>query len=197
MARELHDGPAQMLTDMVIQIEELKIAKRGQTTTLDELSAFQDSTRKVLQSLRAILSAMVDQPVFETSFVPSLSALLDRVEQETAIDAGVVVEDWPDHLNATAATNLYRLVEHAVRNAVRHSGAGRVIVALRGTGDYGTVTITDNGIGMEVADSDGPTGYGLRGMRERAVLVGGDMVVASAPGVGTVVTVTVPLTRLT
>ncbi len=192
MARELHDGPAQMLTDMVIQIEELKIAKRGQTTTLDELSAFQDSTRKVLQSLRAILSAMVDQPVFETSFVPSLSALLDRVEQETAIDAGVV-----DHLNATATTNLYRLVEHAMRNAVRHSSASRVIVALRETGDYGTVTITDNGIGMEVADSDGPTGYGLRGMRERAVLVGGDMVVASAPGVGTVVTVTVPLTRLT
>jgi two-component system sensor histidine kinase UhpB len=182
---------------MVIQIEELKISKPGETTALAELSGLQDSTREVLQSLRAILGQMVDQPVFETSFVPSIRAFLDRVELQTGIVADVIVEDWPDQLNPTAATNLYRLVEHAVRNAVGHANARRVIVALRRAGDYGTVAITDNGTGMDVAAADGAGGYGLRGMRERAVLVGGDMLIASAPLVGTVVTVTVPLARLT
>jgi two-component system sensor histidine kinase UhpB len=195
VGRELHDGAAQILAGVIIQIEQLKAEQYGRQGVLAELGDIQDLTREALKSLRNMLSQMGQQPVFEASFITSLEALVERIEHDTGIEGAVIVEDWPEHLNAVAATNLYRIVEHAVRNAVLHSDATRITITLRGGLDYATVQVEDNGAGI-VMGGDRIDGYGIRGMRERAVLLGADLTWKSAAAVGTIVLVSIPVGAL-
>ena len=185
LARELHDGVVQRLTVMVVEFEHLK--RRGSRPA--DLERLQQSARESIGDLRRLLCELRDEPAVDFGFVDSVRERLEQLAEETGTLAELVVHSWPDELPAHQAMNLRRIVGEAISNVRRHSGASRVTVTLQAVNGSLAITIADNGRGM--ASRDG--GFGLRGMSERARLLGGRISFDSAPGEGTTVRCISPL----
>jgi signal transduction histidine kinase len=185
LARELHDGVVQRLTVMVVEIEHLK--RRGSRPA--DLERLQKSTRESIGDLRRLLSELRGEPMVDFGFVDSVRERLEQLAAETGTLADLIVHSWPEELPAHQAMNLRRIVGEAINNVRRHSGASRVTVTLQVVGGSLAITIADNGCGM--TGSEG--GFGLRGMVERARLLGGRISLDSTPGRGTTVRCISPL----
>lgn len=197
VARELHDRVAQTLTGMLIDVENFKTEQVGWDDVLHQLDTIQDSTRQVLQNLRQLLHELRGDETGGFKFVESLAALAARFETKTGIAANVKVPtDWPQTVLAPAALNLYRIIEEALANIQRHSGAKNVAVVLEvlPNGMLGA-SIIDDGRGYDPELRR--AGMGTRGMQERAVLLGGDLRIDGGSETGTTVRVTFPRDRVT
>ncbi len=192
ISRELHDDTAQRLATLILEVgalareEDAALRAAAFESIREEITSATDSVRRLARGLRP-------PELAELGLAEALRAF-----GRLATDPGVftvhvdaeTVGGWAE----TDALVVYRIIQEAVSNARRHSGANEVHVALT-QGDRGVVaTVTDDGVGFEPRRSDGGlTGLGLVGMNERAVLVGAHLDIESQPGQGTVVTVTVPL----
>ena len=100
------------------------------------------------------------------------------------------------NIGREAETALFSIFRETLTNITKHAGATRVMVALGCNDDYTQLTVTDNGKGVDAADRLKPASFGLRGMEERAVHLGGTVKVTSAEPRGTCVTVRVPRRKL-
>jgi two-component system sensor histidine kinase UhpB len=193
LARELHDSVAQILTLMVVDMENFKLDQAGQHLVVEKVDSLQESTREVLHNLRQVLYDLREEPSTESGFVQQVRSLLARFERSTGIRSKLKVSsEWPSRLSAGTAHNLYRIVEEALNNVRLHSGAARVDVLLAANGDGVELTVRDDGRGLPVSDGERRQGMGMMGMRERAVLLGGELAVTSSGSGGTTVKAVVP-----
>ena len=193
LARELHDSVAQILTLMVVDMENFKLDHSGQDHVVEKVDSLQESTRAVLHNLRQVLYDLREEPSTENGFVQQVRTLLTRFEGSTGIRSMLKVSsEWPSRLSSATAHNLYRIVEEALNNVRLHSGAGRVDVMLAANGDGVELTVQDDGRGLPPGDGGRRQGMGMMGMRERAVLLGGELDVSSNGSGGTTVKAVVP-----
>ena len=193
LARELHDSVAQILTLMVVDMENFKLDQADQHHVVERVDSLQESTRAVLHNLRQVLYDLREEPSTESGFVQQVRTLVTRFEGSTGIRSMLKVSsEWPARLSAATAHNLYRIVEEALNNVRMHSGAGRVDVMLAANGDGVELTVRDDGRGLPQDDGGRRQGMGMMGMRERAVLLGGELDVTSDGGEGTTVKAVVP-----
>jgi two-component system sensor histidine kinase UhpB len=193
LARELHDSVAQILTLMVVDMENFKLDQAGQDIVVEKVDSLQESTREVLNNLRQVLYDLREEPSTESGFVHQVRTLLARFERSTGIRPMLrVSSEWPARLSSGTAHNLYRIVEEALNNVRLHSGAARVDVMLGAIGDGVELTVQDDGRGLPSSDGERRQGMGMMGMRERAVLLGGELDVTSSGNGGTTVRAVVP-----
>ena len=200
MARELHDVLAHSLSQIAVQsgvglhlFDKEPERAREALTNIRALSATGlDEVRGVLSFLRGDEAAPRTAPLTPQ---PQLADLAPLAVQRTGLGLDVTLEDRLDgHLPPSAVqTTAYRIAQEALTNVVRHSGGSNAIVTLdRETGDRGdllVVTVEDDGTGLASGRSEGA---GIRGMRERAELAGGDLTLFPAERTGTVVTARLP-----
>lgn len=193
LARELHDGVAQTLTTMLVEMEGLRRSEARLPALRRELERQQESTRHALASLRGLLCELRGEPVVDTSLVEDTRAALVELERSRPVAASMTVgASWPSQLPAHVTYNLRRIIEEAIHNVRRHSDADAVEVWLERRGDVLEVRIVDHvpcGTLRADARSDG---MGVRGMQERALLLGGQLRFRATPGGGTTVVVTLP-----
>jgi two-component system sensor histidine kinase UhpB len=193
LARELHDQVVQDLTAMLIDLENFKRGPFDSQATVLQVDSVQGGLRTMLSRLRGMLYGLRGEDAWEHDLAESVRIFAVEYSQRTGVRVLVrVSRDWPDQMRRTTAQHILRIVHEAVHNAHRHGGATSVRVALRlGDGDYARVTIQDDGRGISPEDGAGP-GLGMRGMRERALLIGGTMRVETTRGGGTTIRVTFP-----
>jgi two-component system sensor histidine kinase UhpB len=173
LARELHDSVARVLTLMVVDIEHFKLEVAGEHGVVSRMEQLQESTREVLRNLRQVLYDLRDEPAADRSFVQHVRALLGRHESTTGIRSRLrLAAGWPAALAPATANNLYRIVEEALSNVRLHSAADEVEVRLGTNGSHIVVSVQDNG---PTRYGEVRPGMGLMGMRERAVLLGGEL----------------------
>ena len=199
LARELHDRVGQTLTTMLVELENFKVDQAGRKSVLRQVELFQDSTREVLDNLRSLLYDLRRDDDVEHDLELSLGALLARFQERTMIVVKMTVgPGWPAMMKASAALNVYRIVEEALNNVRRHSGARAVQIVLGGYSDTElTVIVSDDGRGVDT-DSSRWIGLGTVGMRERAMILGGQVAIESeGEEEGTTVRVTFPRNPLT
>jgi two-component system, NarL family, sensor histidine kinase UhpB len=200
VARELHDQVVQTLTTMLLDMESFKAEQSGHLSVQDEVSILQDSVRGALNQIRTLLYDLRSQPCADTDFVESVRASLVAVfEKRTGIQVTLSVSpSWPAALAPRAAMNLYRAVQEALNNVRLHAAARAVQIGLEVSPEgEAIVTVVDDGSGLEEERRRDRPGLGLVGMRERAVLLGGDLSISSEPGQGTIVRMVVPREGLT
>jgi signal transduction histidine kinase len=202
LARELHDGVAQTLSSMLLDLEHFRIEQYGRASVLSRLELLEQSTRRALSDLRGLLVELRSQPYTEDDLVTLVRrGLVERQARARQVKFGLhVAPEWPDLLAAPAAMELYRVISEAVDNSVRHGAARNVEVTMAITlgGRLGVITITDDGVGIakDVAVRERP-GLGILGMRERVSLLDGDLVLEPGrDGRGSSVVVTLPLAGL-
>jgi signal transduction histidine kinase len=199
LARELHDRVAQTLTTMIVEMENFKAGDFARDTVIQEVTSYQEATREVLSNIREILYDLRgDQEDFGQDFPGRLRRLLQGFQEKSGIASKLVVSrGWPRRIAGPAAVNLYRLVEEALNNVRRHSAAREVVVSLQVTDDgLAIVGVRDDGVGITPAIAD-LLGYGIRGMRERALLLGGQLKLEPATPRGTQLTAVIPKEKLT
>lgn len=177
IARELHDGFGQLLTAIQLGLHEVPI-------DIDELDALVGEALESVRSLAIELrSAMLD----DLGLAAALRAYVRRIVRERELVVDLQVDDVA--LPAPLATTCFRLVQEAVRNIVRHAGAQRVVIDVRASAEWLTLTVKDDGVGFDAAHP----GLGIVGMTERAALAGGDIAIASTPGAGTTIRARLPI----
>jgi len=195
LARELHDSVAQILTTMVVDMENFKHDHAERESVVKKVDDLQGSTREVLNNLRQLLYELREEPEHDHSFVHKVRNLVSGFERSTGIRSKLSVSNhWPPKLTAAMAYNLYRIVEEALANVRLHSGADSVDVKLGSTTGGVILTVQDDGRGLQRAGGLRRPGLGMVGMEERIVLIGGKLCVsADEQHGGTVITATVPV----
>jgi signal transduction histidine kinase len=183
---------------MLIELENFKAEQAGRESVLRQLSELQGSTREVLNNLRELLYELRGEALAELDFVDSIERLTRRWQERSGLTVQLHVSaSWPAVLRAPAAQNLYRVVEEAVRNVARHSGAKQVHVMLDLDSDgMAWVSIIDDGGGIDSDNDAGPRGLGMLGMRERVLVLGGQLRMQSWPGAGTIIDAIIPIANL-
>jgi two-component system sensor histidine kinase UhpB len=187
VARELHDEVGQTLTAMLLQIEgvagDLPEDIRGE---LDEL---RETARTGAEDVRRIAQRLRPEALEELGLQAALLALADGVARQTGLSIERRIERQLP-LTTDDELVIYRVAQEALTNVVRHAAARTVALALERRGDAVVLRVTDDGRGIEPADLD--SSFGIRGMRERALLVGARLTIDTAPGRGTSVELDVP-----
>ncbi|MFF4241934.1 sensor histidine kinase [Actinomadura geliboluensis] len=207
LSREIHDGLAQRLASLGFHLSAAEralpehhpegLAQIMMARRLCELAAAE--TRAAIGGLRPPvlddlgLSAALATLAREAGDGPGPSGALDV----TVTVEGELEDELPDHIQ----TALYRIAQEAVGNALRHASASCVDLLLEHSADRVRLRVADDGTGFSVRDvfAQGlvkgvrPDCYGLRGMRERAELLGGRVAVTSRPGAGTIVEAVIPI----
>ncbi|MBI3980323.1 MAG: GAF domain-containing protein [Chloroflexi bacterium] len=197
LAREMHDGLAQQLTGIVLQLEasdqlfEPK-PERAQARLRKALELARDALSEARRSVWNLRSA----PLEAGTLTEAIQGEIRRLHEESGIAVDLDA-DGVRRLPPEAESCLFRVAQEALNNVRKHARASHVAVELEGGADWVRLTVRDDGVGFDsAARPDGTEkrrGFGLVGLRERAQLVGGNLNVSSAPGHGTELTVTVPI----
>jgi signal transduction histidine kinase len=198
LARELHDDIGQMLTAVQLSLDHLSKTPPNNSDKLrEQLSRTRELTDQALTDLRRIIAAVRPGILGELGLLPALDWVADRTLRHmgitVTIDGGVRTGRLPDAIE----TLLFRIAQEAMGNVARHSQARHLSIAMQKEDGIVMMTLADDGLGFDpssVAPSeDFAGGLGLAGMAERATLVGGQVIVDSAPGDGTTIRVEVPI----
>ena len=192
-ARELHDETLQGLGALRLL---LAAARRRGDAKQTELAVDEaiEHLQEEIENLHAIISDLRPAALDELGLRPALEALLERRSDHgaLAIDSELVLPDpnaCGDDLEPEIESTIYRLVQEALTNVVRHASARRVRVAVIATASAVSIEVIDDGVGF--APDASRSGFGLAGMRERAFLAGGTVMIDSGAA-GTVVRAELP-----
>jgi len=195
LARELHDDTVQSLIALGQRMERMQksCAHEGDGCAA-ELGELRQSLRGLVHEVRRVIADLRPTGLDELGLEPALEMLVGRLP--ASYHAAFGVEGTPRRLAPDLELALYRIAQEALKNVEQHSSAGHVEVRLRFEEQGVRLLVADDGAGFEAPSSpdelarDGH--YGLLGMRERAVLAGGWLTVASSPGRGTQVEAYLP-----
>ena len=195
IARELHDSLGQYLAAMSLGLRAAQDGIDACPGAAERLELLSDLTREMGQEVHRIAVELRPTSLDDLGLPATLRQYVETWSARTGIAAefatlGLAGERYPWQVS----TAVYRIVQEALTNVVRHSGAGRVDVVLERRADHLVAIVEDDGRGF-AADrpAAGGGGLGLLGMRERVALVGGSFQIESTPGEGTTLFVRVPL----
>jgi two-component system sensor histidine kinase DegS len=199
LAREVHDGPAQVLANGLMIAEQCRTLLKDQR--LDNLEVMLDrlcsSSREGLQEVRHFIADLRPGKIEEHGLVTVLEEYIRRYRDTHGVTVTFEANTLPAS-SIEAEIVMYRIVQEALQNAHKHAAGASVAVMLLVRRDHIALTIRDDGPGFDpkdVARRAGRESWGLTSMRERAELVGASLVVASKPGHGTEVIFTLPLSH--
>ncbi|MCB1126881.1 MAG: hypothetical protein KDM81_10315, partial [Verrucomicrobiae bacterium] len=199
IAGELHDGLGQNLL-VAKNLALLGAMKPPSATELEpRFTEIAEALGTALNEVRTISRALRPAELDQLGLTKALRLMLERLQASTGIAVVVDVREVDPLLHGDDSINLYRLIQEGLNNVIRHAQATRLQCRIHPTQDAIEVEISDNGRGFELTrlEQQGKVGLGLQGMRERARLMGGRMEIDSAPGHGTRLWLTLPLTRQT
>jgi signal transduction histidine kinase len=191
ISRELHDQVGQTLNALLVDTANL--AKRISPDDavsrryLDNIRAFADSS---VNSIRDIALLLRPSMLDDLGLIPALEWQAREVSRRTGIKVDVVAENVPDSLPDGIRTCIYRVVQEALQNVNRHSGAKTAMVTVRDDDGSLFLSVSDDGSGF---DPQRTRGLGLLGIEERIRQLGGHFEVESAPGKGTTLRATLPV----
>ena len=193
MAYEIHDGLVQDITGSVWQLEGVRRALRF--TNPDQQRVFDetlDVLRHAISDARRVLSGLRPPVLDEAGIVVALEYLIAEQTARSSLEVDFTSRVEFKRLQSLLEGSIYRIVQEAVTNMKKHSGATHGSVMLLQQGDVLRLIIRDNGCGFDpsVVPRDR---FGLQGITRRASLMGGTATIDSTPGDGTVINVTLPV----
>ena len=188
VARDLHDEVNQSLTGLLLRLEAVREAAPPELEA--ELAETKSLAHQAMTELLSLARQLRPTALDDLGMVAATAGQVEQLARGE-IEAGFEAEGDFSDLSDDAQLVVYRVAQEALSNAARHSGAEHVEVHLRRREDGGVeLSVADDGRGFAFAESE--RGLGIGGMRERALLVGGELTIESRPGHGTTVRLTVP-----
>ncbi len=197
IARELHDEIGQVLTAVRLNLQSIKISANGNAESrIDEsMSIVDQALRQVRELSLELRPSLLD----ELGLVAALRWYSARYSLRSGIETSVTCESEINRIPHEVSTACFRIAQEALTNSARHSKATKANVSVERRNGELRLTIQDNGVGFDAGlflNGMGSSALGLRGMQERALAVGGHILINSDVGKGAEVKVIVPLKKI-
>ena len=193
IARELHDDIAQRLSLLSLALQKLQQSADPSSELQRSIAALSRETVDIATDLQALSHELHSYKLQLLGLVSAVEGLCSEVSARHKLEVAFTHKDVPGTVRQDIALCLFRVLQEALRNAVRHSGARHFAVSLEGTATLLTLTVRDEGSGFKPESLPRDRGLGLTSMRERLKVVGGELVIDSLPPGGTTVVARVPL----
>ncbi|MEC1523418.1 sensor histidine kinase [Neobacillus niacini] len=195
LSRDIHDGPAQMLANVIMRSDlvDRVYREQGPEEAFKEIGSFKKMVRAALYEVRRIIYDLRPMALDDLGLVPTLRKYLQTIEEyHNKSKIEFIPIGIERRLPTKYEVGLFRLIQESVQNALKHADACEIKVRLEMTRNELTVLIKDNGSGFDTSQKK-PESFGIIGMRERVELLEGNITFESKIGKGTAVFIVVPL----
>jgi PAS domain S-box-containing protein len=194
VARELHDDVCQRMTTLAMNLERLgEEVPEGEADTRDRLRSLYQEVTRLGREINGISHRLHSAKLDFLGLGAAAGTFCKEISAHHGLQIEFGQENVPARLPREVAINLFRVLQEALSNAVKHSGASRYAVSLRATDAELQLEVVDDGKGFDTATAFATAGLGLVSMQERLSQLNGLVVVDSTPGKGTTVRAVVPL----
>lgn len=198
LARELHDETAQMLAALSIALDRARDSVEPGSPALTRISEAKANATRLLAETRRLILGLRPTILDDLGLIPAIRWYAETYLAEEGIEVVVDADRAPPRLLSHIEVAMFRIVQEALNNVARHSGAKHVRIELRFEESTVRVAVTDDGHGFDVESVLDPQvtvsdSVGLLGMQERVNLLGGHLDIRSRPGVGTTIAVEAPV----
>jgi signal transduction histidine kinase len=195
ISREIHDELGQSLTALKLELSLIRksLLSHGLAKQAAKVHEIELGASRIIRTVRKIATDLRPGILDELGVVAAIKWMAKNFQNRTGISCKVVVQGADKIPDATRATAIFRIVQEALTNVMRHAAASQVIVTLEKKDNILIAEVRDNGIGIKEGRIFDSKSLGLTGIRERVLLLGGEAVISGKPGEGTVVRVTLPL----
>jgi len=201
VARDIHDGPAQLMSNVVLKAE---ICERMIDVDLDkareELRSLKRIVRDSLQDVRKIIYNLRPMSLDDLGLVPTLQRYVLTYQEDSGIAVSFQTKGVITEIKPVISLTVFRIVQEAMSNVAKHANASTISINLDFLGNGLKLFIYDNGKGFDTEklkerNDDISSGFGLVSMRERVELLSGEMTINSEPGKGTRLNIMIPFTK--
>ncbi|WDV47292.1 sensor histidine kinase [Clostridiaceae bacterium M8S5] len=197
IAREIHDGPAQSMANIVLKAELCeKLLYKDPNRAKDELGSLKSVVRGCLTDVRRIIYDLRPMSLDDLGLIPTIEKLKNRFSEETGIDVKFKILGEHEYINSIVQLSIFRVIQEALSNIIKHSKARNVEIILEYVNGCLNVAVKDDGIGFDIEhtgnEEDSNSGFGMLGMKERVELLSGQIKVESVPYKGTTISVSIP-----
>jgi len=197
VAREIHDGPAQSMANVVMRTDFcLKLLDLEPSRIGEELQALQKLVRYSLQDIRKIIFDLRPMVLDDLGLAPAVKRYVTEMKEQYNLPVEFLSFGTERRLDNSIEVSLFRIIQEALSNIRKHARARQALVKMEFLTKKINIQIKDNGQGfdLKIINNSERKGYGLISMRERVQLLAGEMVISTAPGQGTSISISVPLT---
>lgn len=192
LSRELHDGLGQNLVAIKLKLESISAEQAG---ALDgTLNQVKNMFSHTIDEIRRISNNLMPAALKEFSLAVVLRNLCTEIESNSGISIGLTIGVLPESLDQVLKTYIYRIVQEALTNTVKHSGANKVLISIFSDFSNLHLQIEDNGVGFSTSKQS-DNGNGLYNMKERTMLLGGKINIISSKGKGVKIVAEFPLNQ--
>ena len=190
LSRELHDGIGQSMVAIKMKLESLSYIPENEIKT--QLDVIKRQFDLIIDEIRRITTDLMPPVLEEFGLVIALFNLCEDTGRHSSVKIRFEHNVRTDEWNKKIQTYLYRIVQEALNNIIKHSNADQAYIKLLNDNDFIYLSIQDNGKGFKPHDSGSQGGHGLHNMQERIKLLGGFIDLKSAAGKGTLIQIQVP-----
>ncbi len=188
VARELHDEIGQTLTALMLQLG--SASRHGAPEMRERLAESTETARASVESLHRIVRELRPEALDDLGLPSALATLATRFEERTGTQVGIEVDEALPPLTPEEELVVYRVAQESLTNVVKHAQATHAHISLKSREGCVDLLVRDDGAGLNGAPRGGT---GIRGMRERAMLVGATLDLRSEPGAGVEVSLRIPV----
>ena len=189
IARELHDEAGQMLTSLKLDLHLLGKNASQPDRVSEKVIEMENSVNEILENLHRLAVALRPASLDHLGLVTAIRQHVESVAEKQEINVNFKSDELQERLPPNVETVLYRIVQEALTNIIRHAQATQVDVLLTAREGKLMMLIEDNGIGFDPERLPAGEHLGLFSMRERAEMIGGNLMIESTPGYGTTIKV--------
>jgi len=194
LSRQMHDGPAQALSNFILQTEiAMRLLDVDPAQAKDELSSLKSSAMGTFQKVRNFIFELRPMMLDDLGLIPTIRKYVDAFKEQTGLDVNVNVTGNERRLEAYIEVMIFRALQELLGNSARHSQANLIKVHVDLGNDLARVTVDDNGRGFDPETVQQSNNLGLKLIQERAEMLGGSFEIDTSIGKGTRIAFTVPL----
>jgi PAS domain S-box-containing protein len=195
ISREIHDELGQTLTSMKLDLSSIRrrLVSDGLAEQSAKVHEIELAVNRIIRTVRKIATDLRPAILDELGVAAAIEWMAKDFRNRTGIPCKVTIQGVDKISDTMITTAIFRIVQEALTNVMRHAVASRVNVGLKKKDHALIVEVRDNGIGITEGRIIGSKSFGLIGIRERVLLLGGKVAISGNPGEGTLVRVTLPI----
>ena len=196
LARQMHDGPAQALSNFILQTEiAMRLFDVDQAKAKEELATMKGAATTTFQKVRDFIFELRPMMLDDLGLTPTLTRFVEAFKEQAGMDIRLTVSGLEQRLEPYLEVMIFRAVQELLSNAQRHSQAVQVWVQIDASEADVKVSVDDNGKGFDAGAVEEKGGMGLKVIRDRVEMLGGQMEIDSTVGKGTRVSFEIPATK--
>lgn len=196
LSRQMHDGPAQALSNFILQTEiAMRLFDVDQNRAKDELGSLKNSAMTTFQKVREFIFELRPMMLDDLGLVPTINRYVDSYRTQTGLDIDLVITGSDIRMESYLEVLIFRSIQELLSSASHHSQASKIKIQLNIDNESLRVSIDDNGKGTQVEEAAADSNLGIKLIRDRVDMLGGRMDIDSVENQGTRVSIEMPMVK--